>query len=200
MLRVCKKCGVEKDIEGFTKAKKNKYGCTHVCKNCSAKYQKLRSQRADIIKPPNGMKRTCRKCGVEKDVGEFRELFGCKYGYGYTCKKCFVECTKIRCKKYRDSPRGKEIQNKYRNNPQRKISSKKYDMSSHGKKARKEYRNSPRGKMIVERSLCKNVKALSAAYVAVLLKPLKAKDIPPALLCLKREQIKIKRLIKEKAL
>jgi len=34
MLRICKKCGLEKELKDFSKNKKCKYGVTHECKTC----------------------------------------------------------------------------------------------------------------------------------------------------------------------
>jgi len=42
MKRVCKKCGVEKEIEEFVKSKQCKHGYTRCCKKCKCKYVRSR--------------------------------------------------------------------------------------------------------------------------------------------------------------
>jgi len=40
MLRVCKKCGIEKPLEDFTKSTIMKLGRVHTCRNCKNDYQR----------------------------------------------------------------------------------------------------------------------------------------------------------------
>lgn len=40
MTRTCKKCGIEKEIEDFTKDNRKKHGRTHRCKECTSEYLK----------------------------------------------------------------------------------------------------------------------------------------------------------------
>lgn len=60
MLRVCKTCGVEKQIESFTKNSRCKDGVTHKCLSCSAEYhseyyrnnteQRAKAQKKSVAK------------------------------------------------------------------------------------------------------------------------------------------------------
>ena len=54
----------------------------------------------------------CTKCGEEKEVSEFHEMKGCKYGVRNTCKNCMKEYQKEYQKENAD--RLKEYQKEYR--------------------------------------------------------------------------------------
>jgi len=105
MNRVCKKCGVEKPLDKFTKNKACKEGHTNLCRDCANVMQsKFRSENREYVnlqakeyghkKHPIRAKRAellicgrkmCSKCGQDFELGEFIKgrciCFECRTGH-----------------------------------------------------------------------------------------------------------------------
>lgn len=62
MKRICKKCGVEKDIDTFVKSNRCNYGYTHTCKDCQNKMNRTDKRRGyDKIRYKNSFT-VCTQC------------------------------------------------------------------------------------------------------------------------------------------
>lgn len=89
ILRICRKCGKEKPLERFCPNKQCNYGRSHTCLDCyhlqygKEYYQKIYSQPKIVVE-----KKTCRKCGIEKDIHQFHKKNQNKDGYSNVCSEC----------------------------------------------------------------------------------------------------------------
>ena len=46
-MKICKKCGIDKELTEFTKMKLNKSGLSNTCKKCSNEYNRLKYNNRD---------------------------------------------------------------------------------------------------------------------------------------------------------
>jgi len=64
MNRVCKKCGIEKSIEEFTKSPTCRFGRTYECFDCNHKYGSQRYHRTKVLHPRLILtEKACCRCG-----------------------------------------------------------------------------------------------------------------------------------------
>ena len=83
------------------------------------------------------MKRTCKKCGVEKEIEEFVKSKNCKNGYSHCCLICY----RAYVNKRNRLPENKEKQRLYSSIPEQVEKRRKYESSDEGKKkARERYK------------------------------------------------------------
>ncbi|MFA5715611.1 MAG: hypothetical protein WC998_07720, partial [Candidatus Paceibacterota bacterium] len=91
--KICTKCGVEKDVGEFAIARSNKDGLQRWCRKC-------RKEHDEIVHPNRKHnkhyddehgKKTCRKCGVKKDISEFTKNKRSKDGISLYCRECTME-------------------------------------------------------------------------------------------------------------
>lgn len=83
-MKICKRCGVEKDCDKFSITKTSKDGLNSWCKDCKSEYSK--SKRENRVIKETGTK-FCTNCEIEKGV----VLFGIgnnKDGLNNWCKDC----------------------------------------------------------------------------------------------------------------
>jgi len=112
--KICNKCEELKEVSHFFKRKTSKDGYRNDCKECSKlsdqkRSGKRREQRQDREITTEG-KKTCRICGIEKDLSEFHIKRGTLDGHRSECK----ECVKGIQKKYKDTEKTKEYdKNRY---------------------------------------------------------------------------------------
>ena len=101
--KVCNECGIEKDIDEFTKNNKNNDKHHDKCRNCKQIIEKerilFRQQILLITKIPQ--KKICYKCGIEKNISEFTKNINYNNGYLNECKKCKYDKKKIRKPNYK---------------------------------------------------------------------------------------------------
>jgi hypothetical protein len=163
ILKVCSKCGIEKDGTCFNKHKSRQDGLTGVCKECRNKYLRdkgkenpeyrymINQKRQDkiIFKKytfkgvDNTILKPCSKCGIEKTLDKFSKEILCTDGTKNICNECKNE-------------RNKGILN---NNPERRI---KYNTQRRNKINNNiEYRNKIRQK---QREFLKNNPEIKERY------------------------------------
>ena len=86
-MKTCKSCNTDKPLTEFHKRKESKDGHQSYCKNCASLHVvKWRASPPRIPMPPIGIKKTCRECGIDKDITQFA-----KTSSGYLrgkCKQC----------------------------------------------------------------------------------------------------------------
>ena len=102
MKKVCTKCRIEKDLNEFNKEKRSKDSLRSWCKDCVKNYRdshkeerkindKKRIQKYQQNIRKNGypvIKKTCTRCGLEKDLNEFNKCKASKDGLQYHCRNC----------------------------------------------------------------------------------------------------------------
>ncbi len=161
------------------------------------------------------MKRICTKCGIEKDLEEFVKDKKCLQGRRRMCKKCRVGHQKkwrtenkerilAQEKKYRAENKEKisAQQKKYRAENKEKESSrkKKWQVENKEKVSAIQKKYQVENKERISAQQKKHREGLPDVYIKRLIVkgiPLKPKDIPQCLVDLKREELKINRLIRE---
>ena len=139
------------------------------------------------------MKRTCKKCGVEKDIELFVKDKTCKYGRSYTCRRCASDYMKNRyaIKPYYQKKGKKKLLNKQQRQANRKQTCKKYRQNPDAKEKENIY-----GRKKQKEWCC----ALDDNYIKkTFLNSLgiKADSVTPEMIELKREIIQYKRITKE---
>jgi hypothetical protein len=98
MEKVCKKCGVSKELTEFHKARQSSgqrssrggFGVTSVCKPCRAESRKpgiLEERHRQVALVSRGLK-LCRSCGKEKRLDEFHVSRATYDGRAYKCAQC----------------------------------------------------------------------------------------------------------------
>ena len=116
------------------------------------------------------MRRTCKKCGIEKDIEEFTKASKCMFGRSHRCKECHAKATMM-----------------YRNKNKERI-------SDHNRR----HKNKNKEKILaINRN---NIKNLSDLYIKSQMcqrSNLKASDITQEMIELKREILQYKRIEKE---
>lgn len=82
-MKICSKCGIEKELNEFNKKASRKDGYSNYCRKCA---------NTPVIKDTDG-KRVCNTCHEEKEMICFKR----KKIYAYKCNDCFVkhDATKI---------------------------------------------------------------------------------------------------------
>lgn len=96
MLKICRKCNIEKSFDDFHKSKKNKDGLTPICKKC-------RSSRKPRPINTTGDK-ICTTCNIKKLLTEFPKRY--KGSYDGHRNECY-DCKNIRHIAYKDKNRQK---------------------------------------------------------------------------------------------
>jgi len=120
-------------------------------------------------------KRVCKKCGEEKEIGEFHRNHTCSYGRLWTCKKCAGLWAKEWLLK---NPISKVVKTKYY---------KKYQQKPRSKAKRRAFRR-------------KYEKAMPDSFIKSILRKqtnMKYRDITQQMIELKRIQLKFFREIKK---
>ena len=84
-VKLCSKCGIEKDVSEFGAHSKMKDKLQIWCKSCVKDYSKKYS--SSVITAPDTLK-TCTKCNMEKSIVDFAKDKYKKDGYSVLCKKC----------------------------------------------------------------------------------------------------------------
>lgn len=164
MPKVCTKCGIEKDIDLFSKNSKTKDGLRSECKECQSKYNKSPQGKAAFKKYNNSPKG---KAALYKAIKKWQktpkgkvcsEIYQKRWrespegkDWWYKYNRSYEE--KLRKQAWRESPEGKAIIKAWRESPEGKfslkISRKKYYNSPEGKSYREKYYNSPEGKSAI---------------------------------------------------
>lgn len=111
-MKVCPKCGVNKEDSEFRKTfnkKVNKYYLSPYCKPCAVEYNRDRYHGG---RKPNHAKLTdthkeCMSCKEMLPHSNFNKIGKAKHGLGAYCKKCFKE-------KYYDKEKSRKQTAKYR--------------------------------------------------------------------------------------
>jgi hypothetical protein len=88
MDKICKKCGIEKDISLFVKRSDSKSGYRDICKKCIKEYRKVKIEYNVIDN------KKCNKCFDIKLIKEFNKRKDSPDGYRNDCKICQKEKTK----------------------------------------------------------------------------------------------------------
>lgn len=109
MKRVCKKCGIEKDIELFKVNKSCRYGYTHMCKECYIKITSIYNKKNKAYKSEWGKKyrkKNLRKLlllsAAWRSKNHIRSLI-----YGQLNSLIEIESKKIYSKNYRNNNKNK---------------------------------------------------------------------------------------------
>ena len=83
MTKVCIKCGIEKDLEEFTKSDRCVDGHLGICKNCRNEYLRKwrKTEKVEKVEKvefviPNS--KICKRCGIEKSMEEFYKRYSTK--------------------------------------------------------------------------------------------------------------------------
>ena len=87
MTKICNKCNVVKDIEMFYKDKSIKSGYRNKCKECMYLENKD-CIKTSIKKYKCVENKTCKGCGIEKDINMFNKDKTSTDGYRHKCKIC----------------------------------------------------------------------------------------------------------------
>ena len=94
-LKRCSKCGIEKPLTEFSKAKNGKNGLQSSCKECDAKKAKAlheKNKAREVIDIPEF--KTCPGCKTEKPNSFFYKRTSKEDGLDYYCKDCTVKASK----------------------------------------------------------------------------------------------------------
>jgi hypothetical protein len=103
LVKVCKKCGIEKSLEEFNKHPETKDGYLNQCKECKREYSNERKsqrnpeviQKRELSEKQSKLlivrMRFCVKCEQEKCLKEFHKNPAMKDGYVNECKRCSIE-------------------------------------------------------------------------------------------------------------
>lgn len=83
-MKICKRCGIEKEYDRFSITRTSKDGLNSWCKECKSNYNK--SKRESRIVKEVGTK-ICTSCEIEKDVALF-SIGNNKDGLNNWCKEC----------------------------------------------------------------------------------------------------------------
>jgi hypothetical protein len=90
MIKRCKRCNIEKEIDKFSSCKASKDGLNSWCKDCKSEYSKTKYNNR--VQMDLDFK-LCTKCIVEKDIKNFSK--GSDYdGFNKWCKDCQNEYSK----------------------------------------------------------------------------------------------------------
>jgi len=81
--KVCRKCGIEKDVSEFVTLRTSKDGLGSWCKQCSSEHSKAKN----YPRKTEGLK-VCTKCGIEKDVQAFPSHKRNPDGLYDKCREC----------------------------------------------------------------------------------------------------------------
>jgi len=174
--KVCTKCGVEKALDDFHKQKAKPDNRRTQCKTCTAIYRKLQHKKKYVAKPRKKLSEEEKRKKKREYLIKWKEN-----NPGYKAKWC------------KDNPEKIKLHEKNRQEKNRKLGinpSKQYRKNNKNKVAESEKRRKE-----------KNIKNLTDNYIkAELTKKtrLKFKDIPPAMVELKRLQIAIHRQLLQK--
>ena len=161
------------------------------------------------------MKRTCKKCGVEKDIEEFVKVRLCRFGRSYRCKECESKIHGIYHNKNKE--RILEYRRQYYNKNKEQVSEynrlyraeNKEQSSEHNRLYRaenkeqvSEYQRLYRAekKELISEHHRNDTKNLSDSYVKQQITQrsnLKTSDVTQEMIELKREILQYKRLEKE---
>jgi len=194
MKRTCKKCGVEKDIKKFVKQKTCKHGRNHTCSACRNKMNRTVCIQCKVCKiffmetkqnAKNGAKYCCKYCMALDMRGVPRPKHAME-----VMKKTWIKKGQ-RISKSTEFKKGQPSKNqKYFSEEQRLEANRK-------RKLLPQNIEKDKTRTLLNRSNITNtyVKALLATR-----SKLKTKDIPQCLVNLKRDEIRVKRLIKEQML
>lgn len=90
--KICKKCGVSKSLDSFSKRKDSKDGYGNSCKECEK--ERLRNRRSSISYEEaieKGLEKVCTRCNILKPVKEYNKNIRGKYGSTPHCKMCEKE-------------------------------------------------------------------------------------------------------------
>ena len=85
----CKKCGISKSLEFFSKNKSSKDGYAYSCKECER--ERLRNRRSSITYEEaieKGLGKVCTKCNTFKPISQFNKNIRGKLGSTSICKVC----------------------------------------------------------------------------------------------------------------
>lgn len=132
-VKVCNKCGIEKDVSEFHKCKNTKDGYKAECKKCRSRHNEENKEFLYEVLPEN--KRRCRTCGLIKDKSDFREK-------RRVCFKCGLE----KRKEYYYNHRVQE--NKYNVTYREKHSER---INNHKKEYMRAHLKTPAGKLVGKR-------------------------------------------------
>ena len=89
MSKICKRCGKEKELNEFCKAKSYKDGYSNLCKECRNEISLERGvTRKRAVKLSDKETRVCTHCGVELPIEMF-SITNKQYGWRHSwCNKC----------------------------------------------------------------------------------------------------------------
>ncbi len=86
----CSKCGIEKSLTEFYKAKGYRHGIDSQCKKCREEYRRSHPNKHNYIPQIEGEKQ-CSKCGKFFSITNFATNKTCRDGRGSLCKSCRCE-------------------------------------------------------------------------------------------------------------
>lgn len=95
-MKICKKCKSKFPSSMIIKGKKRNFCNRKYCLKCSP----FKGHNTKILENPVKTKRICPKCETEKNIEEFYNRRGIK-GSSVYCKKCSIEQTLIRQRKFK---------------------------------------------------------------------------------------------------
>jgi hypothetical protein len=90
MVKICKRCKVEKENTKFSISKNSKDGLNSWCKDCQSEYKKIRN--TNKIQEDLDFK-FCKRCNTEKEIKFFSKGTGLD-GFNIWCKNCQNEYSK----------------------------------------------------------------------------------------------------------
>jgi hypothetical protein len=89
ILRICKKCGEVKPLDSFTISKLCSQGRTYTCKSCYNKVFNTSYKKKSALKNHiDHTAKTCKKCGIEKDIELFHVNKQRNDGHSNVCSEC----------------------------------------------------------------------------------------------------------------
>lgn len=91
--KVCIRCGIEKDVAEFAIARSNKDGLQRWCRECRKEHDRIvhPNRKHNKHYDDEHGKKTCRKCGVKKDIIEFSKNKKNRDGTSSYCKECAMK-------------------------------------------------------------------------------------------------------------
>jgi hypothetical protein len=97
-MKTCKSCGITKELDNFSKNKREPDGLQSRCKECCKQYREQNKEKNKNRDVTQITSLECTKCGLTKDVIYFSTKENGPRGFDYWCK----ECRKSYLSQYRD--------------------------------------------------------------------------------------------------
>lgn len=120
MGKICKKCGIVKNMDQFPKRLDSKDGCRNYCNFCKKKIDgiwMLERLESAKIRRLNMKEKLCNKCNLIKIVSHFYKNNISKDGYSCECKKCKSKYNQENRERilFQEKERNKKIETRYSN-------------------------------------------------------------------------------------